>query len=147
MVMPFLIPKSLLAEMISHALETDPSECCGILVGTDHAQRAIRMPNVHPEPQRRYEMDPLQLSRVEHEADDRGEKILAIYHSHTFTQAYPSKTDRDNAVRSGWTAPVYVLVSLSEKWRPVIRAYGISDDGNVTELPITTDGDAYTEVG
>lgn len=145
--MAFLIPKLLIAEMISHALEADPAECCGILVGKSHAERAVRMANIHREPARRYEMDPKALSDVEREADDRGEKIVAIYHSHTFTPAYPSKTDADNAVNSGWTAPVYVLVSLAEKWRPVVRAYRISDEGKITELPITTDGEAYTEVG
>ena len=38
-----------------------------------------------------------------------------------------------------WTGPIYVLVSLVEKTRPVVRAFRISDDGEVTEVVITTD--------
>ena len=145
-VMAFLLNKRLIAEMITHALEADPEESCGLLVGKDAADRAVRMQNVHPQPGRRYEMSPLELMRVEGSAENNGEHIVAIYHSHTFTQAYPSETDVNNAVQSGWTDPVYVLVSLVEKWRPVVRAYQISDDGQVAELPITTDGGAYVEV-
>ena len=144
--MAFLLNKRLIAEMITHALEADPEESCGLLVGKEAAERAVRMQNVHPQPGRRYEMSPLELMRVEGSAEDNGEQIVAIYHSHTFTQAYPSETDVNNAVQSGWTDPVYVLVSLVEKWRPVVRAYQISDDGQVAELPITTDGGAYVEV-
>ena len=145
-VMAFLLNKRLIAEMITHALEADPEESCGLLVGKEAAERAVRMQNVHPQPARRYEMSPLELMRVEGSAENNGEHIVAIYHSHTFTQAYPSETDVNNAVQSGWTDPVYVLVSLVEKWRPVVRAYQISDDGQVAELPITTDGGAYVEV-
>ena len=145
-VMAFLLNKRLIAEMITHALEADPEESCGLLVGNETADRVVRMQNVHPQPGRRYEMSPVELMRVEGSAEDNGEQIVAIYHSHTFTQAYPSETDVNNAVQSGWTDPVYVLVSLVEKWRPVVRAYQISDDGQVAELPITTDGGAYVEV-
>lgn len=145
-VMAFLLNKRLIAEMITHALEADPEESCGLLVGNETADRVVRMQNVHPQPGRRYEMSPVELMRVEGLAEDNGEQIVAIYHSHTFTQAYPSETDVNNAVQSGWTDPVYVLVSLVEKWRPVVRAYQISDDGQVAELPITTDGGAYVEV-
>lgn len=144
--MTFRITKSLIAQMITHALETDPEECCGLLIGRDGAARLYPMRNVHPRPARRYEMSPLELMEAEQDAESRGERIVAIYHSHTFTQAYPSQTDANNAVQSGWTDPVYVLVSLAEKSRPVVRAFNISDDGTITELPITTDGEAYVEV-
>lgn len=132
--------------MISHALNTDPDECCGILIGdTDHAEEAKRIQNTHPTPIRRYEMDPVALARAEAEADAKGLKIVAIYHSHTHSQAYPSQTDVNNAVQSWWTEPYYVLISLVEKNRPVVRAFRISEDFTVTETPITTDGDQYIE--
>ena len=145
--MTFQLNKLLIAQMISHALETDPEECCGLLVGRDFAEAIVRMENIHPQPGRRYEMSPVELMRAEADAEDSGQHIVAIYHSHTFTQAYPSQTDADNAVQSGWTDPVYILVSLVEKWRPVVRAFHISEDGAITELPITTDGTDYIEVG
>ena len=144
--MPLLIPKRVLANIISHALESDPEECCGVLIGGENsAEEARRIQNNHPEPIRRYEMDPIALARAESEADAKGRKIVAIYHSHTHTQAYPSQTDVNNAVQSWWTEPYHVLISLVEKTRPIVRAYRISDDTTVTETPITTDGDAYVE--
>ena len=145
--MPFLIPKTVLASMISHALESDPEECCGVLIGADeNAEEARRIQNAHPEPIRRYEMPPMELMRAESDAEAKGRKIVAIYHSHTHTQAYPSQTDVNNAVQSWWTEPYYVLVSLVEKTRPIVRAFRISEDSTVTEVTIATDGDAYVEV-
>ncbi len=144
--MSFLIPKTVLASMISHALETDPEECCGVLLGDgDVAEETRRLKNVHPEPIRRYEMPALELMRVESDAEARGRKIVAIYHSHTHTQAYPSMTDVNNAVQSWWTEPYYILISLVEKTRPIVRAYRITDDSEVSEVVITTDGQAYIE--
>ena len=132
--------------MISHALETDPEECCGVLLGDEcGAEEARRLKNVHPQPVRRYEMPPMDLMRVESEAEARGRKIVAIYHSHTHTQAYPSQTDVNNAVESWWTEPYYVLISLVEKTRPIVRAFSISEEGVVTEQTIETDGDPYIE--
>ena len=145
--MSLLIPKRVLASMISHALESDPEECCGVLLGDDNgAEEARRLKNVHPQPVRRYEMPPMDLMRVESEAEARGRKIVAIYHSHTHTQAYPSQTDVNNAVESWWTEPYYILISLVEKTRPIVRAFRISDEGLVTETVIETDGESYIEV-
>ena len=144
--MAFLIPKTVLASMISHALETDPNECCGVLIGEDDgAEETRRIRNEHPEPVRRYAMSPMDLMRAESEAEAKGRKIVAIYHSHTHTQAYPSQTDVNNAVQTWWTEPYYVLISLVEKTRPIVRAYRISEEGTVTETVIVTDGDPYVE--
>ena len=144
--MAFLIPKTVLASMISHALEADPQECCGVLIGDgDTADEARRIKNVHSQPIRRYEMAPTDLMRAESEAEAKGRKIVAIYHSHTHTQAYPSQTDVNNAVETWWTEPYYVLISLVEKTRPIVRAFRISDNAEVTETAIVTDGDAYIE--
>ena len=131
--------------MILHALEEDPQECCGVLLGSgdDEATEFVRISNVAEDKERRYSMDPLEQSAAEQRADADGRSITGIFHSHTFTQAYPSTTDVRNAVNSMWTAPVYVLVSLVEKTRPVVRAFRISDDGAVTEIVVTTDGNPY----
>ena len=138
------IPKRQLAETISHAYETDPEECCGVLFGRDGTILLSRpIPNVHRNKISRYMMDPLVLLQAEREADTRGEQLTAIYHSHTYSQAYPSEIDTKNAVESGWTDPFYVLISLVEKTRPVVRAFKITDDGQVSEVPIKTDGEQY----
>ena len=131
--------------MILHALEEDPQECCGVLlgIGDDEATEFVRISNVAEDKERRYSMDPLEQSAAEQRADADGRSITGIFHSHTFSQAYPSTIDVRNAVNSMWTAPVYVLVSLVEKTRPVVRAFRISDDGAVTEIVVTTDGKPY----
>ena len=131
--------------MILHALEEDPQECCGVLLGSgdDEATEFVKIENVAEDKERRYSMDPLEQLAAEQRADADGRSITGIFHSHTFSQAYPSTTDVRNAVNSMWTTPVYVLVSLVEKTRPVVRAFRISDDGAVTEIVVTTDGNPY----
>ena len=141
--MAIKIPRRVIAEMISHALEVDPEECCGFLLGTDdEVKRLCRAKNVDKEKVRRYSMDPMEVMEIQQDADSSGEPFLAIYHSHTFTQAYPSSTDVTNAVQWSW-APYYVLISLVEKTRPIVRAFTIHDDRRVEEVVIETDGVAY----
>ena len=143
--MHFKIDRKVIGQMILHALEEDPQECCGVLLGSgdDEATEFVRISNVAEDKERRYSMDPLEQSAAEQRADADGRSITGIFHSHTFAQAYPSTTDVRNAVNSMWTTPVYVLVSLVEKTRPVVRAFRISDDGAVTEVVVTTDGNPY----
>jgi len=88
-------------------------------------------------------MDPHDYMDVQQEADSRSEDLVAIYHSHTYTQAHPSETDVNNAVDSGMTDFYYVLVSLVEKTRPIVRGFNILPDKTVEETVITTDGLAY----
>jgi proteasome lid subunit RPN8/RPN11 len=129
------IPKTLIAEMITHALEKDPEECCGLVLGKDRRATATRrVTNSHENRVSRYTMDPLEVMKVERDSDARGETLLAIYHSHTYTQAHPSETDINNAIDTGWLDPYYVLVSLVEKTRPVVRAYRIDEQGGVHEV-------------
>ena len=138
---PLKLPKQLLAEMISHALDRDPEECCGLLLGTGNTvTRLRRIRNTHESRVNRYNMDPLDVIEAERDADGAGEEFVAIYHSHTYSQGYPSDTDIRNAVDSGWIDPFYVLVSLVEKTRPVVRAYRISGDGEVAERFISVLG-------
>ena len=129
--------------MITHSLQDDPEECCGFLLGNgDEVTRLCRAKNVDSEKVRRYSMDPMEVMEIQQDADASGEPFVAIYHSHTFTQAYPSTTDVKNAVQWSW-APYYVLVSLVEKTRPIVRAFAIHEDSRVEEVVIETDGVAY----
>ncbi len=142
--MSILIPRRVLAEIIYHALQDDPNECCGLMLGTatriDYSRRTV---NVHDNKINRYMVSPHDLLEVQSEADKRKSEIVGIYHSHTYTQAYPSETDVRNAVESGWTDPFHIIVSLVEKTRPVVRAFHIGADGVVKEKVITTDGKMY----
>ncbi len=143
--MPIKIPRKVIAEMITHSLEQDPDECCGFLIGRgDEVARLCRAKNVAKDKRRRYSMNELEVMQIQEDADSTGEQLVAIYHSHTYMQAHPSETDVDNATNTGWTDPYYVLVSLVEKTRPVVRAFNITPEKEVVEVVITTDGMAYT---
>jgi proteasome lid subunit RPN8/RPN11 len=138
------IPRLLLAELISHALQDDPNECCGLLFGVDGvADEVHKMSNVNVKPISRYAMDPGELLEAQQKAKKSEREFVAIYHSHTFTQGYPSKTDIKNAVAVTSISTHHVIVSLVEKSRPVVRAYEIDRKANVTELVIETDGEPY----
>tara|TARA_B110001454_G_scaffold45152_1_gene44240 strand:+ start:1165 stop:1614 length:450 start_codon:yes stop_codon:yes gene_type:complete len=142
--MKIIIPRTIISKLIEHALLQDPNECCGLLIGKENIVLNIQScDNIHSNPKTRYTIEPKDLLLAEKFADDHNMNILAIYHSHTYSQAYPSKTDIENAVESMWTNPYYVLISLVEKTRPIIRAFKISDNKNVEELIIEHDGDAY----
>ena len=122
-------------EMVAHALEDDPNECCGILAGKDGAiMNLYRMINIEASPYR-YRMNPKELLEVYSQIDDRGWEIVAIYHSHTHSEAYPSATDVRLAT---WPESRYILVSLLDKENPPIRAFYI-EDGTVIEEDVTID--------
>lgn len=133
-----------MAELITHALEDDPNECCGLLLGTgEDADELYRMSNVNKKPISRYTMQPGELLEAQRKAKKSDREFIAIYHSHTFTQGYPSVTDVKNAVKVSSISTRHVIVSLVEKTRPVIRAFAINGNSEVTELVIRTDGEPY----
>jgi proteasome lid subunit RPN8/RPN11 len=138
------IPRQLLAELINHALQDDPNECCGLLLGKgDEADELHRMSNVARKPISRYTMQPRELVEAQEKVKKSDREFVAIYHSHTFTQGYPSLTDIKNAVEVASIATRHVIISLVEKTRPVVRAFSINGNSEVTELVIQTDGEPY----
>jgi proteasome lid subunit RPN8/RPN11 len=120
--------------MIEHALDDTPNECCGILAGKDgRCVKAYRGVNSEASPYR-YNLDPDDLFRIYREIDRSGWDILAIYHSHTFSEAYPSQTDISLAF---YPDAYYILVSLADPANPVVRAFKIDrDTRSVTEETI-----------
>ena len=141
--MSIKIPRLLIAELITHAMQDDPSECCGLLLGIgDEADEIHRMSNVDRKPISKYTMQSGELVAAQEKLKD-GREFVAIYHSHTFTQGYPSQTDIANAVKVAAISTRHVIVSLVEKTRPVIRAFSINGDAEVTELVVETDGQPY----
>ena len=130
------LAKSYIDEMIGHAVGDDPNECCGLLAGKDgDATRLYRMTNVEHSPFR-YSMDSKELYLATREMEGSDWSLLAIYHSHTHGEAYPSATDVRLATWSDgasiWPETYYILVSLQDKASPVVRAFRI-DDGAITE--------------
>ncbi|MCH8816098.1 MAG: M67 family metallopeptidase [Chloroflexi bacterium] len=127
------LDRSYVDEIIAHAREDNPNECCGIIAGTDgHAAKLYRAVNSEASPYR-YNVDPKDLLRIYRDLDDRGWDVLAIYHSHTHTEAYPSPTDVSLAA---WPEAYYLIVSLQDEANPVLRAFRIQD-GQVSEEELT----------
>lgn len=127
------LARSYVDEMIAHAREDTPNECCGIIAGNhDGATKLYRALNAEASPYR-YNVDPKDLLRIYRDLDDRGWDVLAIYHSHTHTEAYPSPTDVSLAA---WPEAYYLIVSLQDEANPVLRAFRIQD-GQVSEEELT----------
>ena len=114
-----------------------PDEACGVILGPlgkDHALRLKPMINAAHSPTF-YEFDPIDLLSLYREIDDNDEEIVVIYHSHTETEAYPSRTD---IAYAGEPGAHYVLVSTREEIAPAteFRSYRIID-GVVTEEEVS----------
>jgi [CysO sulfur-carrier protein]-S-L-cysteine hydrolase len=119
------ISKNLIDEMVSHAREDLPNECCGMIGGRDgEATRVVRVENAAASPLR-YEMDPQGQYDALKSIEDAGEELVAIYHSHTRSAAYPSQTDVNEAVM--WPEQVYVIVSLENAEAPDVKAYSLEE--------------------
>jgi proteasome lid subunit RPN8/RPN11 len=129
------IPKDLHDKIVAHARADHPDEACGVLAGpagSDRPERFIPMTNAARSPTF-YEFDSTEQFQVWREMDERDEEPVVIYHSHTATEAYPSRTDISYANEPG---AHYVLVSTREPTSTEFRSYRILD-GQVTEEPVT----------
>ena len=123
-------------EIIAHALEEDPDECCGILAGRDGAaSRLYRITNTVKSPYR-YMMDPQQFLDADLDSERNGMEFVAFYHSHTHSPAYPSQTDVRMAQQSGYHDVHYILVSLEDRDNPQISAYLIHESGEIVQQPL-----------
>ena len=121
--------------IVAHARRDHPDEACGVVAGpegSNRPERFVPMVNAASSPTF-YEFDPMDLLRLYREMDDRGEEPVVVYHSHTATEAYPSRTDIGLAMEPN---AHYVVVSTREGGNsegPVeFRSYRIVD-GTVTE--------------
>jgi [CysO sulfur-carrier protein]-S-L-cysteine hydrolase len=151
---PVRLTREHLEQMLAQARAEAPKECCGFLLGTgDLVAEVVPVRNaveelglgiegpelgeLDPEaardPRRTYRMDPLEQLRADRMAFERGCEIVAIYHSHPATRAYPSATDQAAAK---WFEPRYVIISLADADRPDVRAFRITEptDSNGTRI-------------
>ncbi len=119
------IAQSLIDEMVAHAREDLPNECCGMVGGKDGEATVVhRVVNAAATPLR-YEMDPQGQYNALKSIEDDGGELLAIYHSHTKSAAYPSQTDVNQAV--AWPEQIYVIISLADPDAPDVKAYLLKD--------------------
>ena len=120
-------------EIVVHARAEDPNECCGVLLGRNGEVLALRRVTNAEHSPFRYNMDSQEFFGVYKEAERNGWEMWGFYHSHTHTQAYPSQTDRNLA---SWPDSYYLIVSLEDKAKPVLRAFRILNGGTVEEHDI-----------
>ncbi|SDT18456.1 Proteasome lid subunit RPN8/RPN11, contains Jab1/MPN metalloenzyme (JAMM) motif [Friedmanniella luteola] len=125
--------------MVAHARADHPDEACGVVVGpagSDVPARFVAMTNADRSPTF-FRFDPTEQLRLYQAMDDADEEVVVVYHSHTATEAYPSRTDIAYASEP---QAHYVLVSTAESGAtegPVsVRSYRIVD-GVVTEEELT----------
>ena len=119
------IAQGLIDEMVAHAREDLPNECCGMIGGRDgEATRVVRIENAAASPLR-YEMDPQGQFDGLKAIEGAGDELIGIYHSHTRSAAFPSQTDVNQAV--AWPEQVYVIVSLEDADAPDVKAYDLAD--------------------
>ncbi len=127
------IAKSLLDEIVAHARDDVPNECCGMVAGSNgEATRVYRARNAEASPFR-YTIHPQDQFRITMEIEEGGEEIAAIYHSHTKSPPEPSQTDINLA--ENWPDPLYVICSLADPEAPDVRAWAIRD-GQVEEAEL-----------
>jgi proteasome lid subunit RPN8/RPN11 len=119
------ISQQLIDEMVAHAREDLPNECCGMIGGRDgEALEVVRGINIAGSPLR-YEMTGQGMYDIYSGIEERGMELLAIYHSHTRSPAYPSQTDVNQA--EFWPDPVYIIISLENEDEPDVKAYWLKD--------------------
>jgi proteasome lid subunit RPN8/RPN11 len=115
--------------IVAHARRDHPDEACGVIAGRDgRPERFVPMLNAARSPTF-YEFDSMELLRLYREMDARDETPVVIYHSHTATEARPSRTDVNLASEPD---AHYVLVSTRDPQREEFRSFRIVD-GEVSE--------------
>jgi len=128
-----VIPAAMRDEIVAHARAGLPNEACGIIAGLDdRAERFFPAQPDEPSPYY-YRIESRDQIRIMNEIDDAGLDLVGIYHSHTSSPAFPSRTDAEQAF---WPDAVYVIVSLAGPEADV-RGYRIRDM-EVTEEELVT---------
>jgi proteasome lid subunit RPN8/RPN11 len=131
-----LIARALLDELIAHAREDAPNECCGVVAVTPgdpvSATRVHRALNTAASPLR-FEVDGLELLHTIEAIEADGSELGAIYHSHTRSVPYPSQTDINFA--ANWPGVEWIIVGLAGGEDPEVRSYLI-DDGKVQAVSV-----------
>jgi proteasome lid subunit RPN8/RPN11 len=129
----FPLPDEMRSAIIDHARREAPRECCGIIAGRDGLPVRLYPTRNIAEGNSLYEIDPVELIDLEFkEMPAQQTELVAIYHSHPVSPAFPSATDIRLAF---WPDAVYLICSLVDPKRPEIRGFRIQD-GEIAELSL-----------
>jgi proteasome lid subunit RPN8/RPN11 len=142
------IASELLDEIVAHAQENPKIECCGVVAvaepaadGVRTATRVYRAENIHASALK-FEIDPMELLRLNNAIDEEGWEIGAIYHSHVRSAPYPSQTDIGFA--ASWPGVEWIIVGLAAGEQPLVHSYLI-DGPDVREVAVEVDAAAGGE--
>ncbi|WP_338807055.1 M67 family metallopeptidase [Pseudomonas chlororaphis] len=129
------LPQSMLESIEVQAREAHPMECCGIIAGPEGTREPTRLIPMYNAAQSRdfFEFAPLEQLRVWREMEMRREEPLVIYHSHTCSRPYPSRTDIEYA--AAHPEALHLIVCTDPRFTPAIRCYRIQQD-EVYEVPL-----------
>jgi len=139
------IPAPMVDAIVAQARADHPDEACGIIAGpagSDRPTRMVPMVNAERSPTF-YRFDSLEQLALYRELDARDEDVVVVYHSHTATEAYPSRTD---IAYAGEPQAHYVLVSTREPDRHEFRSFRIVD-GVVSEEDVEIVAESVADVG
>lgn len=132
------ITQELCDRIVEHARKDHPDEACGVItgpVGSDRPERFVPMTNAERSPTG-FTWASEDLLRLYREMDERDEEMVVIYHSHTATEAYPSRTDvafgNENERRIHWVIVSTAVCGNGEGPVP-LRSFHIGNDVVVEE--------------
>jgi [CysO sulfur-carrier protein]-S-L-cysteine hydrolase len=130
------IARALYDEMVAHAIESQPNECCGMVATKDGAAtRVYRVTNDYRHPPTGYVMNPKEVIGLLSEIEDQGWEFGATYHSHPRTAPKPSQTDINLALMPGtkaplWPGTLYIIIGFPTRTQDAeVRAFQIDADG------------------
>jgi [CysO sulfur-carrier protein]-S-L-cysteine hydrolase len=131
------IAQDLIDDIIAHAREDLPNECCGLIGGADGVARTVyRAQNEFASPFSYRVSSADQYRIIEKEMRGRDEDLLSIYHSHTKSAAYPSQTDLNEAV--SWPEQLYLIASLADPESPEVKGFWLRD-GTISEAELVVE--------
>ena len=120
----FAIDRHSYDTLVAHARAEYPNEACALLSGKDGTvEKVYALPNAEASPTF-YVVEPRAQLKAMTEMDDLGMDLVGIFHSHTFTEAYPSRTDVELAAYPDAT---YLILSLADLEAPRLRGFSIRD--------------------
>lgn len=129
------IARGLYEQMIEHAREEAPAECCGMIAGRDEEVAKVYPATNVEHSHLRFMIDPKEQLQIDREIDAAGLELTAIYHSHTRTAPKPSETDLIYAKL--WPGVFWIIVGLANE-EPEVRIWRI-DDGQAAEAELVVE--------
>jgi proteasome lid subunit RPN8/RPN11 len=130
---PLVISQTIYDEIVAHARSGKPDEICGLLRGRkNRAIDLIRADNVAVDKVENYEVDP-QTLLLQFKFEEAGDRMVAIYHSHPVSVAYPSATD---AWSAHYPDAYYLICSLEHDNAPVLRAFRLLPDFSELDIEL-----------